>query len=174
MSVINPRVELLKIASTQLEVRETSKNQGPGIEKYWAATSYTEGYKNREPWCAAFVAWVIAEAMRRGHALGLTEATRPKSAAVRDWLTWAEKPSSGALVFHVGDKDHKPDDGDIVVFTFSHIGIVAGPLTNGYFRTVEGNTDASGSREGGGVFAKNRASSLAKAFIRLAWRAGRS
>lgn len=171
MSVINPRVALLKIASEQLGIRETSKNQGAGIAKFWEATWYPDGYKNREPYCAAFVCWVVAEAMRRGYALGLTEATRPKSPAVKDWIPWAQKASSGALVFGVGDRDHKPDDGDIVVFTFSHIGIVAGPLSNGYFPTVEANTNGAGSREGDGIYAKSRASSLARAFIRLAWRA---
>ena len=50
---------LIAVAKEQanLGIRETSNNQGPGIQKYWPATSYgIAGYHNREPWCAAFMA----------------------------------------------------------------------------------------------------------------------
>ena len=55
----NPREILVALAAAELWVRETSKNQGPGVQKYWAATSYPDGYQNREPYCAAFVCWLI-------------------------------------------------------------------------------------------------------------------
>jgi hypothetical protein len=56
--------------------------------------------------------------------------------------------------------------GDIVVFTFSHIGIVHS--NNGaIITTIEGNTNAAGSREGVTVARKQRSLSIIKSFIRL-------
>lgn len=56
--------------------------------------------------------------------------------------------------------------GDIVVFTFSHIGIVES--NNGdTFKTIEGNTNSRGSRDGGGVERKNRSIHRMRAIIRL-------
>jgi hypothetical protein len=58
--------------------------------------------------------------------------------------------------------------GDIVVFTFSHIGIaVSSPDKNGNVATVEGNTDSAGSREGGGVYLKTRHLSKIRSRIRF-------
>ncbi len=175
--MINPRKILVEIAKRELHVRETSPNQGPGIRRYWAATTYPDGYDNREPWCAAFTAWIIAQAIREGHDIGLTEAARPKSAAVRDWPTWAKRPTSGALIFHSGDKNHSPAAGDICWFRFgnsthpNHIAIVTGPQDLGFIPTIEGNTNPQGSREGNGVFEKRRQLSFCRGFIRLAWKA---
>ena len=58
--------------------------------------------------------------------------------------------------------------GDIVVFTFSHIGIaVSSPDDDGNIATVEGNTDSAGSREGGGVYLKSRHLSKIRSRIRF-------
>lgn len=166
-----PQFYLADLAETQLGIRESSKNQGPGIAKFWVATDYAQGFANREPYCAAFVCWMIMQAMTDGAALGLTQKTRPKNAAVANWLPWARRADTGALVFTDAAKARR---GDIVVFdpkVFSHIGIVTGPMEDGFFPTVEGNTDASGGREGDGVYERSRRPGLVKAFIRLAWKA---
>ena len=57
--------------------------------------------------------------------------------------------------------------GDIVVFTFSHIGLATDDQDGTTVRTIEGNTDESGSREGGGVYAKTRRLSQIRSIIRL-------
>jgi hypothetical protein len=57
--------------------------------------------------------------------------------------------------------------GDIVIFTFSHIGLAIEDEKNGSVRTVEGNTSTSGSREGGGVYLQTRSLSLVRSHIRL-------
>ncbi len=65
-----------------------------------------------------------------------------------------------------GEITEKAVKGDIVVFTFSHIGIVesnAGSM----IKTIEGNTDTKGNREGVEVAWKNRSMNIVKAFIRL-------
>jgi hypothetical protein len=63
--------------------------------------------------------------------------------------------------------------GDIVVFTFSHIGVAIEDQRGAAVRTVEGNTDEAGSREGGGVYEKTRALSLVRSHIRLELASGR-
>lgn len=170
MVKINPRLVFVEIAEEEIGVRETSRNQGPGIEKYWADTSYKDGYKNREPYCAAFVCWVVAEARRRGNAVGPI----PHDAAVRNLVAWAERRGNGAIVFPPGGR-HTPQAGDLVFWRFSgrhpnHIGIVE-RVAGTRLYAIEANTDGSGGREGDGVYRKTRTVKGAAGFIRLAWRA---
>lgn len=56
--------------------------------------------------------------------------------------------------------------GDIVVYTFSHIGIVDG-TGSGSVQTIEGNTNEQGSREGTTCRKKQRALAQVRCFIRL-------
>lgn len=149
---------IITIARAELGVHETSPNQGPGIQKYWEATSYgADGFKNREPWCAAFVAWCV---------MLYTEGSkyRPKSAAVRDWVPDALKLNW--RVFGPRDGLLFPRAGDIVVFKFSHIAIVE-DFSGTHIKTLEGNTDDDGGREGREVAERVRPLSLCKSFIRL-------
>jgi hypothetical protein len=62
---------------------------------------------------------------------------------------------------------HDIKAGDIVVFTFSHIGLAVADAKDGEVLTIEGNTDLAGSREGGGVFQKRRPLSKVRARIRF-------
>ncbi|MFZ4774618.1 MAG: CHAP domain-containing protein [Terrimicrobiaceae bacterium] len=149
---------LVKIARGELGVHETSRNQGPGILKYWEATSYgVDGFANREPWCAAFVAWCVFL-----HLGG--SKYRPKSAAVRDWVPDALRLNW--RVFGPRDGILFPRAGDIVVFRFSHIGIVE-DFSGTHIKTIDGNTDDEGSREGREVAERTRETMLARSFIRL-------
>ena len=155
--------ELVRIAEGELKVKETSKNQGPGIEKYWPATSYPSGYKEHQPWCAAFVAWCVREAGRREGWL-VKDTARPRSAAVREWVPAALK--LGWEVFGPRDGLRFPRAGDVVVFTFSHIGIVT-DFDGTWVKTIEGNTNAAGNREGKFVMRHQRVLGICRSFIRL-------
>jgi hypothetical protein len=67
-------------------------------------------------------------------------------------------------------KPHKDNirRGDILVFTFSHIGIAVGDIgKDGIVQTIEGNTNAEGSREGDGVYRKRRHASKIRSVIRF-------
>jgi GNAT superfamily N-acetyltransferase len=168
----NPRKIFVEIAREEVGTRETSRNQGPGIAKYWTATTYKDGFKNREPYCAAFVCWVCAEAERRGHGVGPV----PNSAAVRHIVSWARGLNRGATVFNAGSKLYEPQAGDLVWWAFNgsqpnHIGIVARKDGINQIVTVEANTNPAGSREGDGVYERKRSISGAGGFIRLAWKA---
>ena len=156
---------IVAVAESQLGVKEASKNYGPKLAKYWEATNYADGMKNREPWCAAFAAWCVREAGRAEGWLNKGETNRPRSAAVRDWVPAALK--LGWKVFGPGHPVMFPAPGDIVIFKFSHIGIVTG--RTGYdVQTIEGNTGAQGEREGKFVMRRERAMrEMCRSFIRL-------
>jgi hypothetical protein len=57
--------------------------------------------------------------------------------------------------------------GDIVIFNFSHVGLAIDSPVKGVFPTIEGNTDGNGSRDGGGVWKKERKVSQVKSRIRF-------
>ena len=130
-------------------------NCGPKVDEYKAAT-WLDADKGW-PWCAAFICWLIREAMEED----VTTFKRPRTAGAWDFENWAKlelrKPTN---------EDIKA--GDIVVFTFSHIGIaVADVDSSGYVKTIEGNTNGAGSREGGSVLEKNRHVSKIRSRIRI-------
>ena len=157
---------IARIASQEEGVEEVNgSNCGPRVNEYKAATNLppTESW----PWCAAFVCWVIREALKSVGAKSMTLGfRRPTTAGAwdmenwsrnQDATTWLKKPHAGDI-----------EEGDIVVFAFSHIGIaLSAPDINGNVETVEGNTDAAGSREGGGVFLKKRHISKIRSRIRF-------
>lgn len=143
---------LVKIATKEIGVEEKAgTNCGPRVNEYKAATWLNS--KKPWPWCAAFVCWVVREAMKAAKRKFTFK--RPRTAGAWDFerwslaqdrSTWTKKPHRGDIM-----------PGDIVMFTFSHIGIATSkPDRNGYVTTIEGNTDSRGSREGGGVFRKRR------------------
>ena len=149
--------KFISVAQSQRGVKETSKNQGPGIEKYWSATSYgVAGYHERLPWCAAFVSWVVKSAGV------LSQDKLPNTAGAFEFQSWAK--SNGIPITM---SPRSVSRGDIVVFSFSHIGIATSDSSGNSFTTIEGNTDSSGSREGGGVWEKTRSLSSLSSAIHL-------
>lgn len=156
---------IVGMAESQLGVRETKRNSGPELKKFWEATSYPDGMADAQPWCAAFAAWCVREAGRADGWLNKAETNRLRSAAVKDWVKDALR--LGWVVFGPGDPVRFPQAGDIVVFNFSHIGIVTG--RGGYdVQTIEGNTNEAGEREGKFVMRRERSiRGECKSFIRL-------
>jgi len=158
--------EIVRIAKAEVGIEEVDgTNCGKRVNEYKSATILQPDLP--WPWCAAFVCWVVKEALRAAGVKHPTAGfTRPFTAGAwgmenwslkQDATTWTRKPHRG---------DIQP--GDIVVFTFSHIGFAAtAPDADGFVRTIEGNTDAEGSREGGGVFAKKRHISKIRSRIRF-------
>ena len=150
--------KIAEIAQTQIGVRETSPNGGKEIAEYQRATWLPVG---QWPWCAAFVDWVIMWAMQGG----TWTFPRPRTAAAWDLERWCRSVDNSA-------KLHKPAPtvkrGDIVIYTFSHVGIaVSDADKDGWVKTVEGNTNGEGSREGDGVYLKRRHRSKIRSIIRF-------
>lgn len=141
----NPLYCLAAIAESQIGTEEDSAhtNRGEAIRKYQAATELDgQGW----PWCAAFVDWCIAEAIRRfpDH-IGIRMNERPTTAAAFGLQDWANHGEHGCIVFN---DPRKAARGDLIVYTFSHVGIVTGADGCGGLETVEGNANSQGGRDG--------------------------
>lgn len=157
---------LVAVVLREIGVTESppNSNTGPRVNEYKAATNLNP--RAAWPWCAAFVCWCVREALA---ATGVKETKtfkRPRTAGAWDFENWslAQDDSTSTRKPHRGDIQ----PGDIVVFTFSHIGIAtSAPDAKGNVRTIEGNTDGAGSREGGAVLAKVRHVSRIRSRIRF-------
>jgi len=157
---------IVRVAREQLKagVFETSTNRGPGIDKLWSATTYPDGAFDRQPWCAAFVCWCVREAIG-GQPVPFQ---RPTTPAAFGFDEWARNNEGKGVEYRVEKSTARA--GDIVVFQFKtggHIGIVIGRDDDGNLLTIEGNTNAAGSREGGAVLAKVRPLSSVRSIHRI-------
>lgn len=129
------RLLLVRIAQGELGLREqTGRNDGARIARFLE----TVGLKKPEPWCAAFVSWVFAEAgfekPRSGWSPDLFPASRLARSALPGNVIGIYFPHKKRIA-HVGLIERQ--DGDWLV-------------------ALEGNTNTSGSREGDGVYRKRR------------------
>jgi len=152
--------EILRSAQADIGVREIgTSNTGPEVNAYLASTGLGPG----QPWCAAFVYYHVSTVCkRRGVAVPI-----PKTAYC---------PTLEADAKKRGVLRSSPAAGDIFLMysspegwrRASHTGFVLEVLPGGRFKTVEGNTNNSGSRSGIGVFSLTRAVGANLQFIRLA------
>lgn len=157
------------MARESVGLREQGKNFNPGFQKFWDATGYKEGMDNREPYCSAFASYCVQEADRREAKLFFP--VPPTFAACRQWKIWAQRY---ALI-----RMRDPFPGDVVCFLdyktnsavnghFSHVGIVDFfDEQREVVHTIEANTNAAGSREGDGVYEKQRPLGVCGFFITL-------
>ncbi|MET0465259.1 MAG: hypothetical protein ABW007_19010 [Chitinophagaceae bacterium] len=179
MSTVSPSLPLRKlmvaIAKSMEGVRENPKNSNRGdqVEQFQRATDLPgTGW----PYCAAFVCWVVQQWGYKHEkevlaALKLKDRAafdkwRPKTAAAYgfdEWgiskglKVWNEQKQPG-LVLHTGDI--------FSLNTASHCGMIYDDKGEIVY-TIEGNTDESGSREGGGVYLKTRKRSHLRDLVRL-------
>jgi hypothetical protein len=123
-------------------VRETTgKNDGPWVE----AIQRTTGNKKGDPWCASFVNWVLDIAYRDMNPL-------PATASCDVLLEFARKNQ-------LLTSTPQPGDVFLVMRTKNdaiHTGIVT-EVKADTVKTIEGNTNREGAREGNGVWARERA-----------------
>jgi hypothetical protein len=152
--------KMITLAREQIGVSEVDgSNCGPMVDKYKAATwlDPTKGW----PWCAAFICWLIKESIKDEK----VSFKRPETAAAWDFENWANKQQGVELR---KPTNHDIKAGDIVIFTFSHIGLAVKDMDlGGYVTTIEGNTNGEGSREGGSVLEKKRHVSKIRSRIRI-------
>jgi hypothetical protein len=157
--------EIVRVSIAEVGIEEVDgTNCGIRVNEYKAATNLPP--EQPWPWCAAFVCWVVKTALGNIGAKETATFKRPTTAGAWDFENWSRRQDATTSTLKNQGFDIRP--GDIVVFKFSHIGIaVSAPDKEGYVRTVEGNTDSAGSREGGGVFAKRRQVSKIRSRIRF-------
>ncbi len=140
----DPRNDVLRVAASQLGVRE----QGRNINDYgdWFGA-------NGVLWCAEFVSWVFAHA---GHPLPISGGARKgasgfaycqygRDAAYKRGELFS-RPRPGDVFFHFRRGDRGP----------GHTGIVVDVLPDGRVVTIEGNAGPRSGRDGGGVVMQTR------------------
>lgn len=157
--------KLVELALAEVGVEEIDgSNCGPRVNEYKGATNLPAS--EAWPWCAAFICWLVREAMRGTNVPETATFRRPRTAGAWDFENWSRRQDDSTQTKKPHNGDIRP--GDIVIFTFPHIGLaIAKPDPDGYVLTVEGNTDKAGSREGGGVFRKARHQSKIRSRIRF-------
>ncbi len=135
-------------------VREVpvNSNRGPEVEQYQQRAGASPG----DPWCCAFAYWCCDEA---AHVTGRTN-PMVRTAGCLDH--WNRAPSRGAK--RILSSAAKADPSMVkpgMIFIIDHgagkghTGLVES-VAGGLLTTVEGNTDASKTREGGGVYRLGR------------------
>jgi hypothetical protein len=167
---------LVNLARKEVGTREGPvQNTGQRIVEYQGATWLQPG---AWPWCAAFTCWLMREWVEEESVRAQlqkylkhkeltplqTEKVRCRDASAFGWEKWAR--SWGVKVL--------PDTslaraGDFVIFDFSHIGLVVDDQSRptSKIKTIEGNTNGKGEREGDGVWEKERAANLTKCYVRI-------
>lgn len=155
---------LVQLAQKEVGTEEVNgTNCGPRVNEYKAATNLPP--HESWPWCAAFICWLVREALKLTGVQETFTFKRPRTAGAWDFINWSlAQDESTQTKRDPGDDIHP---GDIVVFKFSHIGLAVSAPSGGYVETIEGNTDGEGSREGGAVLHKRRSLSKIKARIRF-------
>jgi len=149
--------KLISIFKKEIGTFETSKNHGEGIEKYWTATSYEDGYKNREPYCSAALCWVFKVSKL------LSDKLSPKTPTAFGWEEWGKR-----IGITVAKPPKSIKKGDVVVFSFSHVALATSDSdSSGNFNTIEANTGSNGERDGDGVYAKTRNIKLVRSVVRF-------
>jgi len=171
--------KLIDIAKNEVGTREgPANNTGARIVEYQGATWLAPG---AWPWCAAFIAWLVRELLEDAQVrdylkayfkkpeltFAQAEKVRCRDATAFGWEKWAK-----ANGFQVLGEQTLAKAGDIVVFDFSHIGLVIEdqPTIAAPIKTIEGNTNGKGERDsssGDGVWMKERNHTLTKSYIRI-------
>lgn len=150
---------VLAKATSQLGVREQPRdsNSGPEVDEYLRRTGVPLTLPaSRKSWCCAFVYWCFDEAAREaGRANPMV-----RTAGCLDH--WNRAPDRGARRIVASRAAGDPAllrPGTVFIMDFGgglgHTGFVE-RVSGGLIQTIEGNTDASGTREGGGVYARTR------------------
>lgn len=137
----------------------------PRMKEIFQADKYApEGQTDGYPWCCAFVSMCVQKLIDASPFY--KHVSKPYTPSVSNFRTnWAVQQN--CKIFPPNDAKYSPHKGDVVVFTFSHIGIIERVDSEGIIHTIEGNTNAVGSREGTVVRRKARGLPIIRCFIRL-------
>lgn len=173
---VTNREVLAQVAERETGASESpmGSNTGGQILKYFLADDLAiKGKTTGYPWCAAFVSWCVQEMVRSLETEGrrIPGFKPPRLARAYAFENWGVE--TGLQVFEpprgiLAARATRPSRGDIVVYNFSHCGIVSRvSATEKIFSAVEGNTNRHGEREGYEVANRPRVFSQAKVFIRI-------
>jgi hypothetical protein len=146
------------IAEAKLYLGEEEKpklsNRSPRIDYWLLETGVGFGL----PWCSAYVSAVGRQALGRAWPV-------PRTASVQAMVDWAK------TLVSAGVWQEKPESGDLFVLYFdslkryAHVGLVI-TVSGEKFIAIEGNTNTDGSRDGYGVYIRERKMLPTTRFIR--------
>ena len=145
----------LKIAQSQNGVQEIPRNSnaGPAVESYLKSVGLGKGYA----WCMALVYWSVKQAATQ---INSTSPLIKTAGVLRQWNEVDPRM-----------KFKSPKVGDIFIMDYGkgqgHTGFVVEISANGSLKTLEGNTNDEGSREGYEVCYRTRKPSSIKGYIRI-------
>lgn len=140
----SPPKTVKQVYDSQIGVRENpaGSNSGKEVKEYL----YSVNVKVPAPWCAAFVKWSFDQAQVK--------------TTITAWSPTAHNQKN--VVYMKGLFYTEPRSGDVFTLWFpkmkriAHTGFFDRRVNNSIYRTVEGNTNEAGSREGDGVYVKYR------------------
>lgn len=139
-SIADKREAVLSVARSQIGVREQGHNSGPQVKRYLRSIGLNEGYN----WCMAFTHFCFDSAGVKVVKSGWTPA----------WF-----PAQRCIVWG-GEVRQLPQPADVFGLFYRHLGRLAhGGIIESWGSvviTIEGNTNAQGSREGSGVWRRRR------------------
>ena len=164
--------------TSQIGIREKEPNAGAEVEKYLGYVKLPKG----NPWCAAFVCWVLGQAGMENPRTGWSPGLFVESKVVWSKGERGKVAESGKLKAESGKwreggehsvffarhpSQHSLATGNPPLATdvfgiyfpekkrIAHVGFVDA-WDGTWLTTVEGNTNVLGSREGDGVYRKRR------------------
>lgn len=157
--LVNLRNEIVKVATSYVGKKE-KKNNGGFLDPQFEREMRSIGFQTGHAWCMLFVEMVWRKAYKIWNAIADTEMNKLFSASVmqtRNNFVNAGK-KHGFKLSQTGEP------GDIVIWqsrrnrALGHTGILTTSVTKNSkdFNTIEGNTNASGGREGVEVARKYR------------------
>jgi hypothetical protein len=148
--------KVLEVAAAEVGTMEDplGSNRGPKVDQYLRAAGLDPA-TGSFPWCAAFVYWCFQQATTQ---LG---AVNPAIKTASVHTLWAEAGNKGIDRITPAEAAQQPslvEPGVIFVITTSantgHVGFVK-QVDGVVLTTIEGNSNAGGSREGIGVFLRH-------------------
>jgi len=150
-------MKIIDVAKSQIGTKELPAGSNKVKYNTWYYGQEVSG--DNYAWCSTFVLWCFYEA-------GLINVT-PFGTLAQAKKVYAE--GAYKWIQNGGTVINSPKEiqvGDVVCYTFSHVGICSEASKNGTFKAVEGNTDVVGGRTGGQVLEKTRKLSDVKAIFR--------
>ncbi len=152
-------------ADAQVREKPRNSNRGPEVDEYLRRAGVPLGLA----WCCAFTYWCFDEAAAQS---GIDNPMYRTAGCMAHWNNAERHGGTRLLASEAVANPGLIQPGMVFIMDFGgglgHTGFIE-RVEGGYLHTIEGNTDASQTREGGGVYRLTRkVGSVNKGFISYA------
>jgi hypothetical protein len=143
---LGQRLQLLDTAKSYVGITElTGRNDGVEVERFLASVGFDKGFA----WCGAFTSYCYS----------INNIPNPNSAWSPNWGLKQHTVWQKGHPIRAGMVRVRPGDAFTIYYSskqrIGHVGLIY-YSTPDYLFTIEGNTNAEGSREGNGVWIRKR------------------